>query len=249
MESNRTGQPNQARRLLLGRMSTGLAALGVAPAALWGCGGGNGGEQNLPPSIADGSIKGTTLDGARIALTSITQTSNLNEPVLGRVVLNQQVLPVSVTVSSDILEAFTLVGVTGNVARYQSTFYDSGMVRHPVETTVTELADGYLVTVSIDTGSASLMIPLSLLPQTALAKTSSVRVKPAQGWEEVLIFTVIVLAASWLLAQLIDLAKMALCLAQGGTYYESTIGVVNTPDGQQWGVTAVCKRPTGAVSP
>lgn len=248
MESNKTGQPDQARRLLLGRMSTGLATLGLVPAALWSCGG--GGEQNLPPSIADGIINGTSLDGARIALTSITQTSNFNEPVLGRVVLNQQVLPVSVTVSNDILQAFALVGATGNVARYQSIFYDSGMARHPVQTTVTELADGYLVTVSIDTGAASLMIPLSLIPQTApLAKTSSVRVKPAQGWEEVVIFTVLVLAASWLVAQLIDLAKMALCLTQGGTYYESTIGVVNTPDGQQWGVTAVCKRPTGAVSP
>lgn len=246
MDNNAIGQPNQARRLLLGRVSLGLMALGVAPATLWGCGGGNGGEQNLPPSIAEGSISGTSLNGAIVALTNITQTNNLSEPVLGRVMLNQQVLPVRLSVSSNIQQAFSLVSMTGNVARYQSTFYDSGLTAHAVETLVTELAEGFLIRVSNGSGSASLMIPRYLVPEAATATVSSDRVRPAAL--PVILWIVIVVASSWLVAQLIDLAKMALCLAQGGEY-SSTIGIVNTPQGQQWGVTSICTKPTGAISP
>lgn len=244
MESNKTGQTNQVRRLLLGRMSTGLAALGVVPAALWGCGG--GGEQNLPPSIAEGSISGTSLDGAVIALTSITQTNNLSEPVLGRVVLNQQVLPFRLNVSSDIQQAFTLVDIVGNVARYESKFYDTDMVLHTVESTVTELADGFLIKVSNGVGSASMMLPRSLVPEAATAIVSSAsRVMPAAI--PIVLWIVIILVLGYLIALLIDRIFLLRCVDGGGTY-SSSIELKNKYLGE-WRVKGTCTKPTGAVSP
>lgn len=242
MEENQAGQPDQVRRMLLSRLSRSLMALGVTPAALWGCGGGGG---HLPPSIADGRISGSSLDGALIALTDITQTNDLGEPVLGRVVLNGQVLPFRLNVSSDIQQAFTLVDIVGNVARYESKFYDTDMVLHAVESTVTELADGFLIQVSNGVGSASMMLPRSLVPEAATARVSASRVTVAAI--PVILWIVIILVLGYLIALLIDRIFLLRCVNGGGSY-SSTIELKNRYLGE-WRVTGTCTKPSGAVSP
>jgi len=233
-----------SRRVWLENFGMGVTALALLPMSLSGCGDG----VQLEPSIADGKIAGTALDGAAVALTAITQNENPSEPVIGRVVLNDKVLPVRVNVSDDIQQAFRFVSTNNNESIYQSTFLDSSLQPYSVETTVTELIDGFLVKVSTGSTSATLTIPKSLVPALASDKPTSIRENPAGG-SAVLLWIVIVLAASWLIAQLIDLAKMALCLAEGGTIYTSTVGVVNSPQEQQWGVTSLCQKATGGSSP
>lgn len=214
--------------------SMGISLPFVTQIMLTGC---RSSSKEDEPTVAEGSVYGGDLDGAKLAITTLA--SDTNSTVYGRIKLDGISKEIAFTPGTEIEKAIELMDQTDDTNYYRITLVDLDDQIQQAEAAVTELTDKFHIMVTANGNTITLDILRSVLP----ARTAGVYDESSPLKSPLVIFAVTVLII--LSATLLFIAgQMALCALAGGTSTWTTSTVVIL-GGTFSKITFKCVQPTG----